>query len=377
MKLSAIFVSVNIMAALPVAASAAEEAVSDKAEWLKQNLAALDQTKKSERCKFSLSDPNAGSRARTGRLRPFVPNRKLLSKRDMEMALIAQQARLDERNLATSMMAQQPAPLAGQVSAFGNQNDQSAYNQIPSGLSCQYEKVTRKGRPAQRAIPGQVPSLPGQVAYLQSQAAAIPRIPEPPMERMVEQPTRARANNMFGQQLKPGEHMVRQTGALIVQTPSLTADEQQMYDELMQMKQQNGIQHFAGNVEQRAQPTQMFQPAIIAAPPRQDPGPPPFPLNMLPEGALKELVGHRRPHTNAPPAYFGSWHRPVSLSNLPECGFHSNISHKVSGKYFPHYAPGARRAYHMPQQPTKRRKIDYPSVAYSQPEVLLYPPYSR
>lgn len=107
MKLSAILVSVNIVATVPVAAQAAEEAVSDKAEWLKQNLAAIDKTGKAASSKISLSDPGVSARAKGTKLRPFMANRKLPSKRDVDMQLSAQQARFDERKLATQTMIDQ------------------------------------------------------------------------------------------------------------------------------------------------------------------------------------------------------------------------------------------------------------------------------
>src|SRR5262249_22172118 len=101
MKLSAILVSVNIAATVPIAAQAAEEAVSDKADWLKQNLASIDKTGKTEKSRISLSVSDVSARTSTIKLRPFVANRKLPSKRDIELQLSAQQARLDERNLAS------------------------------------------------------------------------------------------------------------------------------------------------------------------------------------------------------------------------------------------------------------------------------------
>jgi hypothetical protein len=50
-------------------------------------------------------------------------------------------------------------------------------------------------------------------------------------------------------------------------------------------------------------------------------GPPPFPLNLLPEASLKQLVrslaGNKSTHSsNAPQAGFGSWHSPSPLSSV-------------------------------------------------------------
>jgi hypothetical protein len=371
---------------MPAAANAADEAVSDKAEWLKQNLAALDKNKKPESRKISLSDADLQPVRKANRLRPFVPGRKLPTRRELDLQLAAQQARLDERK-AQAFMVEQPPSLAGQVQAFASQPDTSAYAQIPASIATQYEKLTTKTkRPAAPAIAGQVPTLPGQVAYVPASGSAIPRmpLPEPPgcqANARMEAATTARS---FEQPLKPGEHVVRQTGALLVQAPVLTPDQQEMMDELLQYNKGRGDQRFVDLPNGARQPAavaapvpaQMFQAPVMAAPP-SDAGPPPFPLNMLPEGALKQLVGGRtsRPHIDAPPCYFGSWHKPVSFSNLPEAGFHSNIaSRRITGKCYGHYAPTVGQGTPRLAQ-TRRRRFEYASS--SQPEIAMYPPYGH
>ncbi len=361
MKLSAILVSVNIVATLPVAAQAADGAVSDKAQWLKQNLSRVDKSPPPGERKIALSGVSDAGLGRQPRLRPFMPNRKLPSKRDLELALVAQQGQLDEGRLSSQAVSGQGA-LCGQVSTFAVQQETSAYSKIPASLSSAYDKVSRFGRrPAPRVTPGQSPSLPGQVASAPGPRSAIPRIPEP-----------SELNNNVWPVLPqpPGEHLVRQSGALLMQAPVLTPDEKQMYDELVELNRSGRLQkQLSAGFNAQSQPSE--QP-VAAAP--SDPGPPPFPLNMLPSGALKGLLGRSRPNIEAPRAYFGSWHKSASLSQLPETGFHSNITHKFTGRYLSHYAPAQ----------TKTRKVEYYSVSqtasaatYRQPTIAMYPPYGQ
>ncbi|GEM_PF-2860759 len=378
MKLSAILVSVNIVAAMPVAARAADEAVSDKASWLKQNLASLEKTKKPVPRQVSLSDCSVARTAATVRLRPFVANRRLPSRHELEMQLVSQQAKLDDSRLAADTRATDAGrSLTGQVSTCSMQLDPSPYSQIPASLSADTERGRRKARrPAPRAIPGQEPSLPGQVNYLQARAAAIPRIPDPPSAAScaplrIPEPARA-----FNQQLTAGEHIVRQSGALLVQAPVLSPDEKEMFGELMRLNQPGQSAEFVDLPGCGA--------ARAAVPLRPDPGPPPFPLNMLPESALKDLIGRGRNKIDAPPCYFGSWHRPVADRNLPEAGFHSHITRKVTGRSFQGYAPIVAR-YSAACPAVRRPRGETPAslsghgvftyTAAAQPGVAMYPPY--
>jgi hypothetical protein len=73
-------------------------------------------------------------------------------------------------------------------------------------------------------------------------------------------------------------------------------------------------------------------------------GPPPFPLNLLPQDSLKQVIGGsmRRSRIETQPSYFGSWH---NNSNLPSGGFHS-YAPRMS--HLPEPAP--KTAYHRASQ---------------------------
>ncbi|HEY9868602.1 MAG TPA: hypothetical protein V6D08_05510, partial [Candidatus Obscuribacterales bacterium] len=180
MKLSAILVSVNIVAALPVAAQAGEEAVSDKAEWLKQNLAAMGQAPRQEQRKISLSDP--GMSPRKPRVRNFAPNRRLPRRIELEQALVAQRARLDASSPAVSLQALTPrtdGPLTGQISAYAIAPQPVVTARQARGRVALPAKPSLPVQPAPQAVPGKVATLPGQVSQFAA-APPIPVIPEPP-----------------------------------------------------------------------------------------------------------------------------------------------------------------------------------------------------
>src|SRR6516162_5947400 len=101
MKLSRFLVSVNIAAVIPIvsqlAGHAADEAVSDKALWLKENLASIGERKAAVRLKAQTAFlAKSASLAKSSdlperltttkqlsKLRPFVANRKLPSQKEL------------------------------------------------------------------------------------------------------------------------------------------------------------------------------------------------------------------------------------------------------------------------------------------------------
>ena len=100
MKLSRFLVSVNLAAVIPivtqVAGHAADKAVSDKTQWLKENLASMGEASvklKAQTASLakSASVPKSSDLSlglttskQLGKLSPFVPNRKLPTKKELE-----------------------------------------------------------------------------------------------------------------------------------------------------------------------------------------------------------------------------------------------------------------------------------------------------
>lgn len=92
-------------------------------------------------------------------------------------------------------------------------------------------------------------------------------------------------------------------------------------------------------------------------------GPPPFPLNLLPANALKQLItGGSRNRVLGTASYFGAWHgNPVAtkpnynaapganyVRNLPACGFQSHIRFHNSYALSSHFRTFFKRAATQP-----------------------------
>lgn len=400
MRLSAILVSVNIVAALPVAAQAGQEAVSDKAEWLKQNLAAMGQAPRQEPRKISLSDAGAPG---TPKVRNFAPNRRLPRRIELEQALVAQRARLDVSSPAVSLQALTPrtdGPLTGQISAY-------AIASQPAVTACRVAPPAKPSvpvQPAPQAVPGKVATLPGQVSRFAA-APLIPVIPEPPPAPTppgFPQPVPALASSPAGSRASVdraadggagvAERVIRQSGALLVQAPVLKPDEQAMVDQLVELNRPGRSPQFQDLPGSPAVSCPPESGAVNAGPPshpavgrqHRDIGPPPFPLNLLPEDALKDFVrGGARCQADAPPAYFGSWHSQSNLSCLPPAGFHSFIpARRTLGSTYSRYAPVARSLAPASRAGTAcrpgRAPLRWPEASgprLSSAQVLVYPPY--
>jgi hypothetical protein len=374
MKLSAIFVSVNIAATIPLvaqgAAQAAEEAKSDRADWLKSSLASMDQPPPSIKQvarignkKLSLSAPAAVEKPNAiisngVKLQPFVPNRKLPSQRELDLQLVAQ----------TPKLAQETQPLSAQVCEYYSA-PQQAY-QVPkpnmSGIAT-YGSTGYIRETSQRVVPSQVVATPGQIRVTRRRSVkpVIHTIAEEEAQTAQAPPNRQEIEQWLDQP-QPGERVIKQSGALLVQAPVIAPDEQAIIDKMVD------------NVNAR--------PAETAgeAPPgegQSTAGPPPFPLNMLPQDSLKQLIGgrkHRR--TDAPPAYFGSWHPATVPTNLPPAGFHTNIRPKsLSAANYGHYAPRMNVTQIRtvnPTPPSSSRNVVSINKRAPQPmKVASYPPY--
>src|SRR5262249_50783847 len=128
------FVSVNIAAVIPIvsqlASHAADGAVSDKTQWLKENLASMGERKavklKAQTASLAESLPKSSdlpegltTTKQLTRLRPFMANRKLASQKELEQSLVAQ----------TPQLAGQPSSqLNGKISTFYNSNTPDCTN---------------------------------------------------------------------------------------------------------------------------------------------------------------------------------------------------------------------------------------------------------
>ncbi len=127
-------------------------------------------------------------------------------------------------------------------------------------------------------------------------------------------------------------------------------------------------------------------------------GPPPFPLNLLPAPALKQLIrsvalGVAPHNTNSPKSYFGSWHNGTNLSpspysyisNLPPTGFHSFIQPSYSRRAHilhvsNHWALPVVTVYgnkSIPRSSAGKKISKDKSRGESQVKIAAYPPYAK
>ena len=360
MKLSHLLVTVNLIATLPVAAQAAKEAVSDKTEWVKRNLACLDSAKKSPTRKVSLSDPGFSTKARNFSLRPFVPNRHLPSKKELETVLLSQQARMEPRvplSAGSQLAAQTPitvtqsSPLVGQVAVYSipelTEAPRISVRSYPQGLGYQSIGALPIAQ-ATRAIPGRIATLPGQVAGGLKAVSACPLIPEPGSLKGTSSSACAEYPTTQNGTMDEDKNSVTKPSKRLVEAPTLTADEQSLLNELVELNYPGRFKEFHDLSGREATTLALAHSKEVAqsssagdTPTRPDIGPPPFPLNLLPPDALQDLVGRKsRKRIDAPPAYFGSWHAPIVTNTLPQIGFQSHIaSCRITQGNFSHFAP--------------------------------------
>lgn len=405
MKLSLILVSVNIAATLPIAAagvaSAADQAKSDKADWLKSSLAQMDATptqKSGLRARaLSLSVPSdtAGTvRPRSVKLRPFVPGRKLPSQHDLDVQFIAQNAKYASVRQApelieqTAMMAPSAEPLSGRV--------QEIYPAAQHSVAT-YGNVGYVKQSSSRVVPGQVPSAPGQIRqfkgakrtkYVPTQQNQITQ-PTRPVQMPEEQAWTAdyptlgtsisqQQPSLNSSPFQPSQSMQRFAQPTQMQSsspftsPGITPDEQSIIDRMV-------AQTHARN--QAAEGSQSANLSSAA-------GPPPFPLNLLPADSLKSIISgmHRSPqNAQAPSSYFGSWHGNAQHSNLSAGGFQlhaptrSTVRIASASRSMPHTtASQARHAQLESRSHSQTHTIaQLRRLPPQEIRVAAYPPYPR
>lgn len=397
MKLSAILVSVNIAATIPVAmcqmAQASEEGSKETGDWLKSSLAALEKsssrkavvTTKGKR-KYSLSDHSAMTpeiKAEGIKLRPFVPNRKLPRRQDLEMPLVAQ----------TPTLAPDAEQLAGQVSEYGRSESAygtisgrsavSAYSPERSSSRIDAPKLSRqmvnpRSFMTQQAVPNQMQAAPRPIVTAMQKVARMPKMEM--MQRAAEQVHQhfqpqqfaaaqpdASAEWLGQPNTAQGEQMVAQSGALLA--PMLAPNDQALVDQMVDQAQMEIVV-----AQQQAEAR------------RTSAGPPPFPLNLLPEDQLRNLV-QKRPTIRGPKSYFGSWHQ---VRILPRAGFSTNLhgTKPILASNFGHYSyvqPQPHTSSHEPAAVHHRsHSTHHGNAKHSAPhavqnaqvvKIAAYPPY--
>lgn len=312
MKILYFIVSINLAAATTLAtqlnASAEAEATSDKANWLKASIGALESNDTQSSAtptkpvgekavaqslaklvnKSGAKTIVLGSNTGTVKLMPFVPNRKLPSKRDLETALVGQTAR---------MAPEETKPLTGQVSVFDSPVVTKSVGQIRTSASPNDTKTSRK------TWSNLIAATKASYSSAKSSNLSFPFL-------------RAAEHALLDQE----EHSTSPSsdGQTLSAKPDVSLD-QQMLDQYSEMQREAKLAQTKTNKQTNSQSPGMAMVDQIGSQggvANTAAGPAPFPLSLLPQASLKQLVRGiaSRPRTNGPAAYFGCWHNNRGLS---------------------------------------------------------------
>jgi hypothetical protein len=306
MKILYFIVSINLTAATTVgaqlAACADTEAVSEKSNWLKASIGSLESNDSSaklvgqkavaqslDRVANKSANKSIIVATHTGavKLMPFVPNRKLPSKRDLETTLIPQ----------TAQMAPEQKPLAGQVALFDGNNHSDSTYVVPRSTIASLNKVANK-----KNWNNLLAATKATYSAVKNSNAGFPFLKQAE-HQLLDQPSETKS-------LPAAEHPVAAKPANL---------DQQMLDEYSQMQgemQANSrsaqLSHNRQPNPQMAQECEMIngQAGAQSGTSASTAGPAPFPLSLLPQGSLKQLMRGMasRPSARGPATYFGCWH---------------------------------------------------------------------
>lgn len=346
MKLSAILVSVNIAATLPILAStqAKAEEGSDTADFLKASLSktespkpvsAAKSAKATKTKRLKVVDPQAPPPDKSSlisyegvKLRPFVANRKLPRKSEIELVAQTPQLAVPQNSMLTGGVSQyssqvtngfQPTPVAVSVPHHVIPTTRKASRTVSAVTNL--SAYIKQRAQASRVAPNQVPLVPGQVGFPCAERPAAMHEMQQVVPQQMQQPM---------QQMQPQMQPQMQWQDLN-STPVVAQESQATIDKAVELLQQGRLTEAdLASLNGGSVAPQMMDSSHSLSFSGQVPqhhgeiGPPPFPLNLFPEAALKDFVsgGSRsiQARTNAPRAYFGSWHND-GLRQLPASGF--------------------------------------------------------
>ena len=355
MNLSKLLVSVNIAATLPLAVQIGAQASNQnptEANSLKDTVKALSvQTPAQAKGRstqvsvakksFNLPKSNPNSLEVDGvKLRAFMPGRRLPSSSDSQ--LVSQQAQ---------MAPEQQSSLSGNVSESYARSTGSAYNYAGAAPSSAYLST------APRVVLNQMQTVARQLkAAANKHGAPIRPTSIAPITASNSQSTAGD----FGQYSKdiPASWMANEKNLSLIEAP--TASPQEMVQIEHIIDQQRPAQANTGTA-----------------------GPAPFPLNLLPQQSLKQVLGASavpsRPQSRAPQAAFGSWHQGMQsrmVTGLAPAGFHSNLHGGHFGSYIAPHASHKFTAFRPSNNNNKMLIAQAPRTATPGMKIASYAPYN-
>jgi hypothetical protein len=431
MKLSNLLGSIQQAAVIALilqnSASAAEEALSDKAQWLKENLAALDGSQVASYAQtvpLGLSGNKSPTLASLKSLPPkldtshsdmtgqpvLLPFHKLPTRKEYEAALLARKAKLAEEASQSSQSfqtGQTPNKLMGEISAFLNSDANGGTTNSNPYISSATARAHLRTRPsAVQPKLAMYAAADRNTPSLSNQSPALPTIAEVNGEQANPQ-----AMTQSSVPAQVGFPLMQKAERYLFDQPPASPEDRAMIDHYASMEIGDGADDADNGSAASA-------------------GPPPFPLNLLPQASLKQLVHGiaqvQRPQRHGPGASFGGWRHPGSAPMLmaqpaapaagfipvaralPPAGFHSymqefpnhygnlppyrlaNYSYLSSppSSYYTHRAvvhrpmpanynvcrhagPAYRNSYPVMQAPSARERTSQNGVT-----VAAYPPYA-
>ncbi len=413
MKVSAVLVGVNVAATLSVAAQhpafAQDGRPSSTADFLKSSLVEPSSQEPvqlvagpaqplSQGRKVSISDPRSVATrkalsAKGVKLRPFLANRRLPTKADMEVSLAPQTAAMDYSN--------QPTTLDGGVSEYTpyyssvDTYDQAAMSPRGKFVLKSHERRVESQRlraaarvastytrpVAPRAVPGSAPAVPGRVGYPCAEQA-MPMIAHP------QQQQQQFVNPNFNQQQRVNQPLnFAQQPQHFNFAPSMgpTQNDEPLPPQRLSPQEQLEMNKLVETacIQNGVNPN-------VVGPGASDLyariGPPPFPLSLIPEDAMKGFLKGARNRKSAIPGQAPmSFSNDHTSANLPAGGFRSYLRSTTNGytnfsrmpaaypqNIHPISQNGLHRGKTQPNHGTKKNNAGFQSVKN---EAMTYPPY--
>jgi hypothetical protein len=375
MKLVKLLVGVNVAAIMPVvmesSASASNNSEPKTGDWLKESIAKLDTTnlKQSERVaqsqgarSLNRSSQATSVNSKSIQMQPFVPNRRLPHKDELAITLKAQEAKFA------------PVPttnLSGRVSSFypTSQENLNAYGSFPPANSkTSIQALPATGRQTSRLV------LSSRSQTRPTSAITTDRGSLRPSASNVAAPLSAQ--NFFAKD--SGFSLMHNAERMLLSHEHSASDEDDS---------QSSFLTDAGDTRDSRSLKDHELSTTGSA------GPPPFPLNLLPEDSLRRFVrGMACSRVAAPKVYFGCWHNDGHLAALPSGGFQNYSNRLAAGSTAAkhqrpaalHSAAGMPRTHSLgataPVVGNVQRNANFSRRNSSaprpqEPKTAIYPPY--
>lgn len=435
MQVSKFFIGVNIAATLSVALTGqakATDKVSSTADFLKASLGSVSASKpvamkaKAKSMKPARINPASAAKYSSAKsvavrnelksshakMMKFVPNRKLPTRQELALKeQKAQMAKIEEaKPLSASVSSYSPFYLSTEMQntisspkakrASTRQARRAASKAVKKAVKVVREIVASQ---TPRAVPGINPVLPGQVGHPCSSIHSMDLTNHTPHKPAVHHSpapsTTARAVDSQHKHSAPDVNRVVAGEMSKLEAPNLSGEERAQLDRLAKVLflREDLNKHPQGSFHSPMDSSLSARQRVDQAYSKN--GPPPFPLNLIPEPAMKDFLSKARNRKSMIRNYPGAF--AARPSNLQHSGFQSyaktmktggftsysksatNFSHGYasshSGSHYhsnithgkPHHAPKSHKV-----ASSKSHSVSHtPVIHKAQARVATYGPY--